>query len=346
MKRTTLTSCGVVAWLLLSGAAAYAQFTNFYVSPSGTSVYPYTNWQTAANIIQLAVDAAPANSTIFVTNGVYSTGGKLAVGSTVSNRVVINKVVTLRSVNGPTKTIIQGSPDFVYPVRGVYLGYGTLEGFTVTNGGTFVAAALSEGGGGGIYASVSSIISNCIITGNRATVGGGVMNGQYRNCVITNNYADVGGGAAGQFGNGSGLYGCTVVNNSAAELGGGSIGITCTNCVFSGNSAIIGGGAYQSFLQSCTLMNNRAFRYGGGTVGSNAVNCIIYDNLAMIEGTENYTNVPYMLACCTTPLPSAGALNITNPPLVIEPGNPRLLPDSPCINVGYNYPWMSTATDI
>ena len=156
----------------------------------------------------------------------------------------------------------------------------------------------------------------------------------------------MGGGAAGQFGGSSGLYGCTIVNNSAAELGGGSIGITCTNSVFSGNSAVIGGGAYNSFLESCTLMNNRAFRYGGGTVGSNAVNCIIYDNLAMVEGTENYTNVPYMQACCTTPLPSAGALNITNPPLVIEPGNPRLLPGSPCINVGYNYPWMTTATDI
>ena len=346
MKRKVLTLCGGVAWLLLSGVAAYAQITNVYVSLSGTSVYPYTNWQTAANVIQLAVDAAPPNSTVFVTNGVYSLGGKVPSGRMISNRVCIDKSLTLKSVNGPAKTIIQGSSALTVPVRGVYLGNGTLDGFTVTNGGTFESSSLDEGGGGGIYASISSIITNCIITGNRATVGGGVMNGQYRNCVITNNYAEVGGGAAGQFGSASSLYGCTLVNNSAAELGGGSIGITCTNCVFSGNTAVIGGGAYQSFLQSCTLMNNRAFRYGGGTVGSNAVNCIIYDNLAMVEGTENYTNVPYMQASCTTPLPSAGALNFTNSPLVIEPGNPRLLPDSPCINAGYNYSWMATATDI
>ncbi|MEI6395761.1 MAG: hypothetical protein WCT12_32235, partial [Verrucomicrobiota bacterium] len=193
MKRTTLTICGVVAWLLLSGASACAaMITNFYVSPTGWSIFPYTNWHDAANIIQDAVDAAPAGSTVFVTNGVYSLGGKVAVGSTVSNRVYIAKVLTLKSVNGPSKTIIQGSSDFVNPVRGVNLLAGKLDGFTVTNGGTLVSSRLVDGGGGGVFADELSIITNCIITGNRATAGGGVMNGQYRNCVITNNYADVG----------------------------------------------------------------------------------------------------------------------------------------------------------
>ena len=68
---------------------------------------PYTNWLTAATNIQDAVDAANASDIILVSNGVYATGATVVYG--VSNRVVVNKAISVQSVNGPDATVIQGS---------------------------------------------------------------------------------------------------------------------------------------------------------------------------------------------------------------------------------------------
>ena len=79
-----------------------------YVSLSGGNVWPYTNWATAATIFQHAVDAANAGDTVWVTNGVYDTGGRTADGA-LTNRVAIDKPLVVRSVNGPEVTIIKGA---------------------------------------------------------------------------------------------------------------------------------------------------------------------------------------------------------------------------------------------
>ena len=288
-----------------------------YVSlNSSHPLAPYSDWSIAATRIQDAVDAAAAGDTVLVTNGIYATGGRKWFDSG-TNQVTVTNSIILQSVNGPSVTIIQGRQAAgTNAVRCVLLGANAvLTGFTMTNG---------EGGignypdGGGVYCyATSSVVSNCVLAGNLARLGGGVFRGTLVNCSLKQNSATDGGGGAYN----AVLINCLLISNSA---GGGS-------------SAGSGGGAAYSSLVNCTLTSNSAGR-GGGTAFGTANNCILYYNSFTSGGSApNYISATLNF-CCTTPLPTSSPGSITNDPAFINAaaGDYHLQSNSPCINSGNN----------
>jgi hypothetical protein len=259
---------------------------------------PYLDWTTAATNIQDAIDASIAGDLVLVSNGVYSTGGRAVYGQ-ATNRVTVDRAITVQSANGPASTFIQG--DYTAPTHGgpnsrcAYLTNGAvLSGFTLTNGGTiFSTNTVFEASGGGVWCeSSSAVVSNCVLAGNiAAAVGGGAFRGTLFNCLLTNNFASQGAGACSNT-----LFNCTITRNTASyqslNVGGGALSCILSNCLLVANycSGGGGGGAALSTLVGCVLSNNAA-NSGGGLASSVAYNCLISSNRASGYGGGAYSNM-------------------------------------------------------
>ncbi len=277
-------------WLSLHASISMA--ATRYVNPASPAPSPpYTSWATAATTIQDAVDEAVGGDTVMVTNGHYL----------LSAEILVETNMTIRSVNGPSSTIVDGQGS----VRCFNLGNhaSVISGLTITNGGT----ALVDGGG--IHCTGSMpVITNCLIIGNIGYNGGGVRQGTVRHCTISLNHAQFGGGI-----HGGSAYNCTVISNSADYYGGGmasGIASNCTiisnsagfgaggglyfttadNCIISGNSVTSGsgGGMSQGTANNCILSGNNASSYGGGMYQTPANSCLIYGNHANSRGGGMY----------------------------------------------------------
>lgn len=256
--------CAIVLTVAAVSPTLAEQTVRYVDADNPTPASPFTEgWASAAATIQDALDVAAAGDLILVTNGIYSKGGALTPGYSLSNRVCITKALTVRAVSAdPAETVIVGAPSPVTggvgtnAVRGVYMvANSALIGFTVSNGFTYlVGNDPNERRGGGIYAMShwilgqhSQVISNCVVTGNRAgEVGGGIYQGSAYACTLTGNEAYGSGGAGAGI---SLLYDCLIAGNHATNNhGGGTYGGRLTRCIVSNNMAATrGGGAYQGF---------------------------------------------------------------------------------------------------
>ena len=344
-------------------AGAIDHFVNL-TSPNPTA--PYLNWDTAAHVIQDAIDAADPGDTVIVTNGLYDIGGQVA-HETLTNRVAITKPLTVQSVNGPEVTTIEG-----HQVPGITNGPGAVRCVYMTNNTTLIGFTITHGAidtnwdsdydnfAGGVMCEsfTNSVLSNCVIIANSAfNQGGGVSLGTLNNCVIANNWATYFAGGVEM----SILNHCLVTNNYS-EYGPGGIwaqsgaGIplrgypasTANYCVIAGNSSGAGyGGAADYILNNCLIVGNQ----GDGAIGCRIFNCTIVSNSVGIEGCPgfncvvyyndiNYPTVPspYFSHSCTSPLPLYGPGNVSDEPQFVDPahGDFHLQPTSPCINSGYN----------
>jgi len=309
---------------------------------------PYTNWLTAAGNIQDAIDASGPGDLVLVTNGIYKTGSRTIVDDTPC-RVVVDKPVTVRSVNGPDVTIIEGFslpgsfPWSLDSVRCVYLtNHAQLVGFTLTNGSVPATAYvnISDPGGGVYCASNSEIVSNCVIINCAAYVGAGAQGGTIVHCLITNCLGHFGGGGACS----ANLDHCEVIWNTTHNVAGGLYYCQATNCNITYNLSLNGGGAFAGTISHCTVYGNYAAfdpygggGYAGGVNNADVKDSIIYYNAADTGG-NNVALGTFTNCCCPDLGVSDG--NITNNPLFMDsqgfPGNFHLRTNSPCINAGNN----------
>ncbi len=233
-----------------------------YVNASSVNpLPPYLSWATAANTIQDAVSLSQDYDTVLVADGTYATGGATTPSGTLSSRVCVSNFVTVRSVNGAAKTLIQGAAN----TRCVYLGGGgRLEGFTLSGGQTKPSGALADTAGGGACV-VSGTVARCIVRNNAATTGGGLYlaagSAAENSLVVTNMSTGPGGGVA--FDNGGTLTHSTVAANVAGGSGGGAYlngNGTVRNTILYGNTAtsgnnwtVSGGGTFATVCTTPTV---------------------------------------------------------------------------------------------
>ncbi len=322
-----------------------------YVAPTGGHSAPYTNWVTAATNIQAAVLAASPGDTVLVSNGTYR----------LTNTVSLLKDLTLRSVNGPAVTVIDGQG----LVQCVNLGGGfnvVVDGFTVRRGLAEVGAGLYASGG---------LITNCVITDNHALVGtwqsgGGVGSWDFttvKNCIISSNTASGSQGGGGIWFYEGGLVSeCQLVGNQAGWGAGAAVGNAArlVNTLVRDNIASsLGGGIHirdgtmgQRFIH-CTISRNYAGWYGGINGGTTwtALNSIVYGNLSVNDSgvSSNYdtSSAAVFRYCDAGPQPE-GPGNFAADPQFRDPAAAdfHLHASSPCINTGTNSADLGTVVDL
>ena len=313
--------------------------TNHYVWKGGRHIYPFKNWEDAANNIHEAVSAAGPGEHVIVTNGLYV---DIVRSSPAAD-------VHVRSVNGPYVTIIDCDKQ---PGGFRFLDGGVLDGFTIQNrygseapvnmeygkarnlilknnvshglmskvaGGIHLVSAVLENSliesnysslAGGVY-SAGSLVRNCIIRANESLYGSGLYSadGQTDNCLITRNKGSY---AAVLFNGGGRMLNTTVTDNDIDQ------------------SEESGGALY--------------FKTGVGRV-TELINTISYGNNGpnqKIEVPGQTTRVLVKNSCYTPEMDSLAADqiqdSIISDPLFIDSanGNYRLSGSSPCVDAGNN----------
>lgn len=172
--------------------------------------------------------------------------------------------------------------------------------------------ACLRGDGGGIlvgrtYKTSRLMLVNCLIAGNEA---------------LDNSY---GGGGIHHYRNSLDLVNCTIVSNWS-DAGAG--GIERVGSMAGSNKDHI---YYHTMLNNIVYHNssskvNDDIRFGAGNRPAFTNNCIGTSTDLNQYGSGNFSDDPKLID--------------------VEGGNYRLAADSPCLNGGFNEPWMSGTLDL
>ncbi|MFH1422372.1 MAG: choice-of-anchor Q domain-containing protein, partial [Planctomycetota bacterium] len=275
------------------------------------------SWEKACKTIQQGITAAEYGWTVYVADGTYKGAGNKELNFS-------GKTVTLKSVGGPTKCIIDCENDG----RGFHFTLGEpkqtiIEGFTIKNGN-------AKTGGGGIRCFNSNpTIKRCIITSCTANAddsyayGGGIYCGYASpaiiNCIIVGNISADAGGGVHCFNSNPIIINSTIADNTATNVGGGiSCNTECNpvlyNTILWGNGSTSGSQIYTEDEESRVGLSNSCFENGTGDING--------------LGEVTFSN------------------SINSNPLFIDTSinNYHLQATSSCIDAGNNFSIPSTCT--
>ncbi|MBC8174516.1 MAG: hypothetical protein H8E82_02515 [Candidatus Marinimicrobia bacterium] len=279
-----------------------------------------------------------AHNTPFVDNGdtIF-----VLPGGYMGPFVFEGKNVFILSEEGPSETILRKPNGNI-----VTINRGQLDGFTITDGN-------------GLMLYGTSIMTNCIINGIRATgVTGGIIvtdTAEVYYCTFSEN------NTVNLFGeglNGGGLIvsGNAIVRNcrfeqNCSSLFGGGIAIydepTITNCIIGKNVATEGGGGLYIGLYSNPIIRNCViFKNTSGLPYGKFGSIYIYKSSFHLENSIIWANSSYgsnsmiwrnTLYCDTDEgLGTSGTGNISDAPKFVDAnaGDFHLQSNSPCIDAG------------
>jgi len=185
-----------------------------------------------------------------------------------SGELLVNDSITISGPGASTLAVNGNAANRVFHIASGKTV--TISGLTITNGQT--SGSFPNDSGGGIYNDAATLtLSNCTVSANSATFGGGIYNfGEgpgsasltVSNCTVSAN---------------SGANGAGIYNDGESD---GSATLAISNSTLSGNSATsAGGGIYNDgtfagnaalTINNSTLNGNSALSFGGGIYNNGA----------------------------------------------------------------------------
>lgn len=311
----------IILLVFILGASP-ALSTNLYVSSTyGTDTNTGLSWETAKSNLQSLVIKSGQRNVFNIGAGDYRFTN-LAVTLVANN--------TLRGTNRAEVTLIAALTN-----RALSIGTNCwIEAVTITGASNIAAGA--AGNGGGVYASLDTIITNCNIVSNYAiyaagvqagkiynsfigynrspNLGGGAYLSEFFDCEIAYNYSPSGSGIAnstnvrnslihhnmGSAFVSSTAYGSVISNNTAAGNGGGGYSSAFFDCIISHNSSATnasGGGLYAGFASNCIISMNIGGSGGGGAANSRLIDCIVVSNRHINTGSGGGLLASYATNC-------------------------------------------------
>ncbi|HPO08262.1 MAG TPA: right-handed parallel beta-helix repeat-containing protein, partial [bacterium] len=330
-----------------------------YVASGASGNGSGTSWENACTDISTGLGKCNTGDEVWVAAGRYAEAIEMKPGVVLyggfsgqeQNREERDWAVneTIIDAAGLGKATVTGADDAI------------LDGFTLTGGedsGLYchdssptvtnctITGNRSSYGGGGVdcWGDSFLLLDHCTITGNTTERdGGGVFCDMsfptLTDCVIAENTAQGGGGVACSLASCI-LINCTILNNRASVTGGGGIlcedsSATLTNCLIARNAAPQAGGVYCRYESSLEMTNCTVVDNAGGGISLAGRPGRVSNCILWNPGTEipSYDlELIVEYSCIQRGWPGEGNINVY--PRFVDPtnGDYRLQNGSPCID--------------